>query len=92
MTSVQDGGAVPGSRPSLDLTPRETAILRLIAGGHTNTQAAKRLNISHHTVAQHIADMLRRTRARSRGELIARAYTSGVLAPGIWPPGPSGSV
>jgi DNA-binding CsgD family transcriptional regulator len=91
MTSVQDGEADPAAWPGLDLTPRETAILCLIAGGHTNTQAAKKLNISHHTVAQHIAGMLRRAQASSRGELIARAYTTGVLAPDIWPPRPSGT-
>jgi DNA-binding CsgD family transcriptional regulator len=91
MTSVQDGEAGPRSYPCLDLTPRETAILCLIAGGYTNTQTAKRLHISHHTVAQHIADMLRRAQASSRGELIARAYAAGVLAPDIWPPCPSGA-
>ncbi len=88
MTAVQDGEAGPEAWPSLDLTPRETAILCLVAGGHTNTQVAKKLHISHHTVAQHIAAMLRRSQASSRCELIARAYTTGVLAPGIWPPRP----
>ena len=91
MTSVQDGEAGPGACPWLDLTLRETAILCLIAGGHTNAQTAKRLHISHHTVAQHIADMLRRAQASSRGELNARAYTAGVLAPDIWPPRPAGA-
>jgi DNA-binding CsgD family transcriptional regulator len=70
----------------LDLTPRERAILCLIAGGLTTSQAAARLHISRHTAAQHIAAMLRRTQARSRGELIARAYASGTLAAGAWPP------
>ena len=89
MTTVQDGETGPRSYPGLDLTPRETAILCLIAGGHTNAQTARRLHISHHTVAQHIADMLRRAQASSRGELIARAYAAGVLAPDIWPPRPA---
>jgi DNA-binding CsgD family transcriptional regulator len=70
----------------LDLTPRETTVLCLIAGGLTPSQAAARLHISRHTVAQHIATMLRRSQARSRGELIARAYASGILATGTWPP------
>ena len=35
------------------------------------------------------ADMLRRAQASSRGELIARAYAAGVLAPDIWPPRPA---
>jgi len=70
----------------LTLTPRETAILCLVAGGHTNSQAARVLHISHHTVAQHIADMLHRAEAKNRSELIARAYCAGILAPGAWPP------
>jgi len=44
------------------------------------------LHISRHTVAQHIADMLHRTQSRNRSELVARAYSAGMLATGIWPP------
>jgi DNA-binding CsgD family transcriptional regulator len=91
MTGSTDSEAPPEFLPSLELTPRETAILCLIAAGRTNAEAARKLHISHHTVAQHIADMLRRAQARSRGELIARAYTAGVLATGIWPPCPAGA-
>jgi DNA-binding CsgD family transcriptional regulator len=91
MTSIQNDQAGLRAFPRLNLTARETAILCLIAGGHTNTQAAKRLNISHHTVAQHIADMLRQAQASSRSELIARAYATGILAPDTWPPCPSGA-
>jgi len=69
----------------LDLTPREITVLCLIAGGLTTSQAAARLNISRHTVAQHVTAILRRAQARSRSELIARAYASGVLATGTWP-------
>ena len=70
----------------LGLTPHETTVLCLIAGGLTTRQVAARLHISRHTVAQHVAAMLRRAEARSRGELIARAYASGILATGTWPP------
>lgn len=68
------------------LTSRETAILCLVAGGLTTVEVARSLHISRHTVAQHIADMLHRNRASTRGELIARAYAAGVLATGTWPP------
>jgi DNA-binding CsgD family transcriptional regulator len=68
------------------LTQREIEILSLVAGGHTNSQVASTLHISRHTVAQHIADMLHRAEARNRGELVARAYSAGILATGIWPP------
>ena len=78
--------AAESSHHHLDLTPRETTVLCLIAGGLTTSQVATRLHISRHTVAQHVATMLRRAQARSRGELIARAYASGIFATGTWPP------
>ena len=73
-------------QPKFALTPRETRILCLVATGHTNSHVARMLHISRHTVAQHIADMLHRTQSRNRSELVARAYSAGMLATGIWPP------
>lgn len=67
-------------------TERESSILCLIAAGHTNQETAHKLLISHHTVAQHIAEMLRAVGARSRAELVARAYSNGTLRTGVWPP------
>lgn len=76
-------GADPGN---LQYTERETSILCLIAEGLTNAQTAHKLFISRHTVAQHIALMLRAAGARSRAELVARAYSEGILRTGVWPP------
>ncbi len=70
------------------LTPRQLDILCLIAGGLTSTEIAARLHISQHTVAQHVGDMLRRYCAKSRSELVARAYAANLFAPGVWPPRP----
>jgi DNA-binding NarL/FixJ family response regulator len=67
-------------------TEREFFILCLIAEGLTNIETARRLHISRQSVALHIAQMLRATGARSRTELVARAYCNGVLPIGIWPP------
>ena len=79
--------AATGPEPMpTELTGREADILCLIAHGLTNWQIARVLLISHHTVAQHVADMLRRCHARSRCELVARAYCAGVLETGVWPP------
>jgi DNA-binding CsgD family transcriptional regulator len=72
----------------LDLTEREVAVLCLIAEGRTSSEAAEVLHISHHTVAQHIAVMLRKSGARNRGELIARAFVTGLLTTRCWPPVP----
>lgn len=75
---------------SAELTDRQGDITCLLAAGLTNRQIAKELSISHHTVAQHVAEMLRRFGARSRCELVARAYAVGALAIGVWPPQSSG--
>ena len=72
------------SAPSF--TDRETAVLVLVAEGLSNVEAARRLHISSHTVAQHVARMLRGAGARSRAELVARAYCHGLLSSGTWPP------
>lgn len=71
------------------LTARETAILCLIATGYTSDQVANVLHLSYHTVAQHIAAMLRKSGTRSRGELIARCFVAGILDGDRWPPSAS---
>jgi DNA-binding CsgD family transcriptional regulator len=63
-------------------TRREKDILRLIAGGSTNTEIAAMLSISSHTVAQHVTTMLRRTNSRNRVQLVLLAVREGVLNPG----------
>jgi DNA-binding CsgD family transcriptional regulator len=72
----------------LSLTERQVTILCLLAEGLTSAEAADSLHISPHTVAQHVAAMLRKAGARNRGELIARAFVLGLLAPNYWPPTP----
>ena len=80
-----------GSPASNNLHPsrRELAVLCLIASGLTSSGAAVRLHLSRHTVDQYVTAMLKRSGARSRGELIARAYFAGILTTEKWPPCPS---
>jgi DNA-binding CsgD family transcriptional regulator len=69
------------------LTTRQISILCLIARGWTTVEIGAELFISHHTVSQHVAEMLRRFGARTRSELIARAFVTGHLsAADGWPP------
>jgi DNA-binding CsgD family transcriptional regulator len=75
-----------GQRSRATLTDRESTIACLIAAGLTNREVGRELSISHHTVAQHVATMLHRFGARSRCELVARAYAVGTLETGVWPP------
>lgn len=55
------------------LTPRETDVLRLIARGHTNRQAAEVLGISVRTVETHRANIMGKLGLRGRVELVRYA-------------------
>jgi DNA-binding CsgD family transcriptional regulator len=60
------------------LTPRETEVLRLLAGGRTNKEIAAELVISVHTVERHVATIYRKIGARNRMDATAFAHTSGL--------------
>ena len=60
------------------LTPRETEVLRLLAGGQTNKEIAAELVISVHTVERHLATIYRKIGARNRSDATAFAHTSGL--------------
>jgi DNA-binding NarL/FixJ family response regulator len=62
-----------------ELTPRETEILALLAGGSGTPQIARRLVISEKTVKTHIQNMLRKLGATSRLEAAAMAVKAGFV-------------
>lgn len=61
------------------LTSREVQVLRLIAQGHTNRQAAEILGISVRTVESHRANILAKLGVRGRVELVRYARERGLL-------------
>jgi DNA-binding CsgD family transcriptional regulator len=72
---------VSQSRPmrgSGGLSPRETEVLRLLAGGDTNGQIAARLGLSINTVERHVVNLYRKIDARGRAEATAWAIRNGV--------------
>src|SRR6266568_5870119 len=71
-------------------TERELGVLCQVAAGATNDDIADIMNISAHTVANHLRAMLRRSKAHNRAELVARAYAAGIFVPRFWPPRLSG--
>ncbi len=57
-----------GGRPVV-LTRREQEVAALVARGLTNRQIASELTISEHTVANHVAKILRKLGLRSRSQI-----------------------
>jgi DNA-binding CsgD family transcriptional regulator len=77
----RSGGAAPvASDASATLTPRETAVLRLVAEGHTNRQIGEELYISEKTVSVHVSRVMAKLGAAGRTEAVAIAYQRGLLA------------
>jgi pimeloyl-ACP methyl ester carboxylesterase/DNA-binding CsgD family transcriptional regulator len=69
--------ARPG-RGSGGLSPRETEVLRLLAGGDSNGQIAAQLGLSINTVERHVVNLYRKIDARGRAEATAWAIRNGV--------------
>ena len=65
--------------PFEQLTPREIEVLRLIAKGHTNLQAADILSISVRTVETHRANIMGKLGLRGRAEMVRYAMRRGLL-------------
>jgi two-component system response regulator NreC len=61
------------------LTAREIEVLRLIAQGYTNSQAADKLKISVRTVEYHRGNLTTKLNLRSRVELMKYAEENGLL-------------
>ncbi|MYT73690.1 MULTISPECIES: PAS domain-containing protein [unclassified Streptomyces] len=84
--------AADRDEPSTDaLHPNEKRILALLAAGATTAQAARETGLTTDGVTYHLRRLSSRWGAANRTELVARAYASGVLVPGVWPPQPASS-
>jgi DNA-binding CsgD family transcriptional regulator len=69
----------PGGVEATGLTPREVAVLRLLAGGESNREIASRLRITENTAANHVRSILIKTGAANRTQVAMMAVSRGWL-------------
>ena len=62
-----------------ELTPREIQVLQLLAKGLANKEIADSLNISEHTVKDHLKNILSKLRVAHRTEAVTKAITRGII-------------
>jgi len=72
-------GASDAAGPTSALTPRELAVIRLVAEGHTNREIGDQLFISEKTVSVHVSNAMSKLGALSRYEAAASAQRHGLL-------------
>ena len=79
--TVAAGGVVLGAglaaralqrSPAPDLTPRETQVLALLAGGASNPEIARELGLSVKTVQNHVSQVLAKLHVRDRTQAVLR--------------------
>ncbi len=73
LARLSANGNGPGPADDADLTLRERDVHALLAEGLSNKQIATRLNISLHTVKNHVHRVLEKLQAEDRIEIVKRA-------------------
>ena len=61
------------------LTPRETEVVRLMAGGYSNSEIAHALGAAEGTVKNHVSSILSKLGARDRTRAVLKALEAGLL-------------
>lgn len=77
--SVARRTAMAGTGPAAELSERETDVLRLVAGGHSNKAISTRLNISVKTVETYKARAMEKLGFRTRVDVVRYAADQGWL-------------
>lgn len=73
-SSIDSGPGLPEA-----LTPRETEVIRLMAGGYSNREIAEALSKSEGTVKNHVSNILAKLTVRDRTRAVLKAIELGLL-------------
>jgi DNA-binding NarL/FixJ family response regulator len=79
MTARLIGRADKTAKPAVELSDRESGVLRLIAAGYSNKEIAARLSLSVKTVEAHKANAMRKLGLRGRIDIVKYAVLQGWL-------------
>ncbi len=81
--SVSPSGERGAARPAwMLLTERERQVLRLVAAGCSNRDAARVLGISQHTVRAHLRSISQKLGVQNRLQAVALAFHAGLIDAG----------
>ncbi|WP_433684243.1 response regulator [Nocardia sp. CA-119907] len=69
----------PFTAPTIELTPRELEVLRLVAGGAANREIARTMYLSEGTVKNHVSNILSRLGVRDRIQAAIYARDHGLI-------------
>lgn len=77
-----EGGAAPSSlRVASLLSNREIQVLQLVRDGHSNAEIAQRLDLSIMTAKNHVQNIRRKLKVKTRGQAVADALRMGLIPP-----------
>lgn len=74
---TQPGDALDEAIDAAGLTPRERAVLLMLAKGHTNAEIAGKLFLGEATVKTHVSNVLQKLAVRDRLQAVVWAHTRG---------------
>jgi DNA-binding NarL/FixJ family response regulator len=77
--AVSNRPTVEAARSDLELTPRETEILRALVDGQSNKQIAGQFWLSEQTIKYHLTNIYRKLQVSSRTEAVRQAYEYGLI-------------
>ena len=81
-----NAGTGRASIRKLIMNDLDARILEGVAMGMSTVNLAAKLYLSRQGVEYHVGKMLRRFKVANRAALVSRAYATGILSAGTWPP------